>query len=76
MFDSINRDKILLELSGLRLKYLTYTRHRLSEGAIKHLHRGLLVRINMLEDSVVVLDEALRRAEGPLDSYLATKLSL
>lgn len=76
MFDSIDRDKILHDLNGLRLKYLTDTRHRLSEGAIKHLHRGLLVRINMLEESVVVLDDELRRAGGPLDSYLASKLSL
>lgn len=76
MFDGINRDKIQLELNGLSLKYLTDTRYRLSEGARKHLHRGLLVRINMLEESVVVLDDALRSAEGPLDIYLATKLSL
>jgi hypothetical protein len=76
MFDSIDRDKILLDLASLRLKYLTDTRHRLTEGAIKHLHRGLLVRINMIEESVVVLDDELRRADGPLDSYLASKLTL
>jgi hypothetical protein len=76
MFDSIDRDKILLELNRLRLKYLAETRHRFSEGARKHLHRGLLVRINMLEESVVVLDDELGRADGPLDSYLATKLTL
>ena len=68
MFDSIDRDKILLDLNSLSLKYLTDTRHRLSEGAIKHLHRGLLVRINMLEESVVVLDDELGRADGPLNS--------
>ena len=76
MFDSIDRDKILLDLNSLSLKYLTDTRHRLSEGAIKHLHRGLLVRINMLEESVVVLDDELGRADGPLNSYLASKLTL
>lgn len=76
MFDSNDRDKILLDLNSLRLKYLTGIRHRLSEGAIKHLHRGLLVRINMLEESVVVLDDNLRRSDGPLDSYLASKLTL
>lgn len=76
MFDSIDRDMILLDLNSLRLKYLTGIRHHLSEGAIKHLHRGLLVRINMLEESVVVLDDNLRRSDGPLDSYLASKLTL
>lgn len=76
MFDSIHRDKILLDLDNLRIKYLTDIRHRLSEGAIKHLHRGLLVRINMLEESVVVLGDELQRADGPLDSYLASKLTL
>jgi hypothetical protein len=76
VFDTIDRDKILLDLNSLRLKYLTDTRHRLSEGAIKHLHRGLLVRISMLEESVVVLDDELGRADGPLNSYLASKLTL
>jgi hypothetical protein len=76
MFESIDRDKILLDLDSLRLKYFIDTRHRLSEGAIKHLHRGLLVRINMLEDSVAVLDEELRRASGPLNCYTATRLTL
>ena len=76
MFERIDRDNILFDLDRLRLKYFTETRHRLSEGAIKHLHRGLLVRINMLEDSVLVLDEELQRASGPLNSYTATKLTL
>ena len=76
MFGSIDRDKILLDLDKLRLNYFVDTRPRLAEGAIKHLHRGLLVRINMLEDSVVVLDDELQRANGPLNSYLATRLTL
>ena len=76
MFDRIDRDKILLDLERLSLKYLIDTRHRISAGATKHLHRGLLVRINMLEESLVVLDDKLGCADGPLDSYTATKLTL
>lgn len=76
MFDNINRDKILLDLETLSFKYLTDIRHRLSEGAKKHLHRGLLVRINMLEESVVAMDDELQRIDGPISSYLASKLTL
>lgn len=76
MFDTIDRDKILLDLHDLRLKYFIAIRHRLSEGAVKHLHRGLMMRINMLQESVVVLNDELQNADGPLNSYLATKLTL
>ncbi len=76
MFDKIYRDEILLELDNLRLMYLADTWYRLSEGAKKNLHRGLLVRINMLEESLVVLDDELQCTDGPLHICLTSKLSI
>lgn len=76
MFASLNKDKILNDFASTRMNYLFRVRHSACEGAQKHLHRGLLVRVNMMEESIVGLHEELRKANGPLSSYLASRLTL
>jgi len=76
MFATLDRDRMLRDFSNVGEKYMLSLRHGLGEGAKKHLHCGLLVRVNMLEESAVILDEELQSTDGPLSSYLATKLTL
>lgn len=76
MFATLDRDKMIDNFGNLRENYLLDLRHHLVERARKHLHRGFLIRVNMLEESVLTLDGKLRNANGPLSSYLATQLTL
>lgn len=76
MFATLDQDRMLGDFSSVREVYLLSLRHALDEGAKKHLHRGLLVRVSMLEESAVTLDHELQSADGPLNSYLAAKLTL
>ena len=50
--------------------------HGHEEGAHKHLFRGLMVRLGMIQHAAVTLDVELSKAEGPLSSYTAMELSL
>lgn len=75
-FASLNMDEMLQDFFGISEEYWLARRHGLNEGAKKHLHRGLLVRVNMLIESVTFLNEELQSADGPLSSYLATRLTL
>jgi len=51
MFATLDRDRMLKDFSNVSERYMLNLRHGLVEGAKKHLHRGLLVRVNMLEES-------------------------
>jgi hypothetical protein len=51
-------------------------RATLVEGAHKHLFRGLMVRLGMIQHAAVTLDVELSKANGPLSSYTAMELSL
>jgi hypothetical protein len=76
MFATLDRARMLKDFSNVSETYMLNLRYDLNEGARKHLHHGLLVRVNMLEESAVILDEELQSADGSLSSYLATKLTL
>ena len=76
MFATLDRDRMLKNFSNVSERYMLNLRHGLGEGTKKHLHRGFLVRVNMLQESAVILDEELQSADGPLSSYLATRLTL
>jgi hypothetical protein len=76
MSATIDKDQILLDYHSVRMNYLLDLYREACTGAKKHLHRGLLVRINMMQESVVELYEELDSADGPLSSYLASRLTL
>ena len=76
MSATIDKDQILLDYHSVRMNYLLDLYRKAWTGAQKHLHRGLLVRINMMQESVVELYEELDSADGPLSSYLASRLTL
>lgn len=76
MFASLNKDLMLRDFANVRQFYLIRVGRNACEGARKHLHRGLLVRVNMMEEAVVELHEELQKANGPLSSYLASRLTL
>jgi hypothetical protein len=76
MFATFNKDQMLRDFANARMIYLIRVRQSACEGAQKHLHRGFLVRVSMMEESIVELHEQLRKANGPLSSYLASKLTL
>src|SRR5437868_13498847 len=42
----------------------------------RHLHRGLLIRLSMMEESIIILDEELSKSQGPLNTYLSIRLTL
>jgi hypothetical protein len=76
MFASLNKDQILLDFKNVKMTYLIRVGQNACDGARKHLHRGLLVRVDMMEESVVELHKEFQAANGPLSSYLAMRLTL
>lgn len=76
MVGKIHKDLILESHSGIRAHFLLRLRQDLCEDAKRHLHRGLMVRLGMLEEAILILDEELSKAQGPLGSYLAIRLTL
>lgn len=76
MFVNMNRDNILRSYYNIRDQYLLRIHKNLGDDAKRHLHRGLLARIGMMEEAVVVLHEELSKAQKPLDHYLSTRLTL
>jgi hypothetical protein len=65
MFASLNKEQILLDFDNARDACLIRIRHTACEGAQKHLHRGFLVRVSMMEESIVELDKELQAANAP-----------
>src|SRR6266850_1202625 len=76
MFGKIHKNLILESHSGIRAHFLLRLRQDLCEDAKRHLHRGLMVRLGMLEEAILILDEELSKAQNPLSSYLAIRLTL
>jgi len=74
--EAIDRDEILNSLHGLREQFIFGERSDFSEDTKRHLQRGFLVRLAMLEHVVTKLVDELSKADGPLSSYLAVELSL
>ena len=53
MFVSLNKDRMLRDFSNAKQIDLISTWHNDNEGACKHLYRGLLERVNMMEEAIV-----------------------
>jgi hypothetical protein len=70
----LNKDQILLDYSDTIERCLVLS--GACAGAKKHLQRGLLVRINMMEVSIDQFSRELQSADGPLSVDLARKLTL
>ncbi len=60
----------------VREQYLCDMRHLLPENVKRHLHRGFLVRVAMMDESVITINEELTKAQKPLGSYLSARLTL
>jgi hypothetical protein len=75
-FGKIQRKPILKAHSSMREHFLLRLRQDLCEGAKKHLHRGLMMRLAMLEEALLILDEEVSKAQEPLDQYLSVRLTL
>lgn len=72
----IDRDKILSSHHEIRQKYLLTMHQKLSEDTKRHLHRGFLIRLGMMEESLLILNEELGKIQGPISSYLSIRLTL
>lgn len=76
MFAKMDRDNILTSYYDIREQYLLNTHQNLRDHAKRHLHRGLLVRLGMMEEVIVILDAELSKARTPLDGYISIRLTL
>lgn len=71
----MNREAILRSTHDLRERYMLGDRASLVAGANKHLHRGFIVRLYMIENSAVELEQNLPKQRGPLPIKLALELT-
>lgn len=76
MFDTIRRDHFLKTHSNFRKWFLLKLRPNLSEDAKRHLERGLIVRLGMMEEAILTLDAEIGKSEKPIEHYLANRLTL
>jgi hypothetical protein len=76
MFDKIRFDDFLNSHIDIHEIFLLKLQKNLCDGAKKHLHRGLIMRLNMMGEAILTLDQEIGKSEEPLDHYLATKLTL
>ena len=76
MFAKMDRDNILTSYYDIREQHLLNTHQNLRDEAKRHLHRGLLIRLGMMEEVIVMLDAELSKARTPLDGYLSIRLTL
>lgn len=76
MFKKIPRDDFLQAHDKLREFFNLKLRHDLCEGAKKHIHRGLMVRLEMMEEAILSLDSEVGKFHEPLDHNLVIKLTL
>lgn len=76
MFGKINRESMLTSHSNIREQYLLRMRQKLSGETKRHLHRGFLLRLSMMEEATIILDDELSEAQGPLSHHAAIRLTL
>jgi hypothetical protein len=76
MFGKIRRDYFLEVHRELREFCILNLSHDLCEGAKKHIRRGLIIRLAMMEEAILSLDSQVGTSNEPLDHYLAIKLTL
>ncbi|MEK6304643.1 MAG: hypothetical protein AABO41_28500 [Acidobacteriota bacterium] len=76
MYGKINRRQILTSHRRIREDYFFRMRQSLSEDTKRHLQRGLLSRLGMVEAAIIILDDEISETQSPMDHYLAEKLAL
>lgn len=76
MFGKIDRDSILTSHRDIREQYFYRLRQNLSADTKRHVWRGFLFRLSMMEEAIIILDDELSKAQGPLSPHLAIRLSL
>ena len=76
MREIIDITKALTSYRWVREQYIFDKRHLLPENVKRHLHRGFLVRVAMMDESVITINEELTKAQKPLGSYLSARLTL
>lgn len=76
MFKRIDLDTILRSHTEIRLKYILTMAQTLGEHTRRHLQRGFLNRLSMMEDSVLFLDDELNKIKGPISAYACIRLML
>ncbi|MEM7062855.1 MAG: hypothetical protein AAF572_06800 [Cyanobacteria bacterium P01_B01_bin.77] len=68
--DFLKAQNNLLEFFSLKL------RHDLCEGSKKHIHRGLIIRLLMMEKAILDLDSEVGNSNEPLSHNLSIELTL
>jgi hypothetical protein len=76
MFEKIRRDDFLNSHIEIHEIFLLKLQNNLCDGAKKHLHRGMIMRLKMMEEAILTLDQEIGKSEEPLNHYLATRLTL
>jgi hypothetical protein len=76
MFDKIRHDDFLNSHIDIHEIFLLKLQNNLCDGAKKHLHRGMIMRLKMMEEAILTLDQEIGTSEEPLNHYLATRLTL
>lgn len=76
MLDKIRCDDFLNSHLQIQEIFLLKLQDNLCNGAKKHLHRGMIMRLKMMEEAILSLDEEIGKSEEPLNHYVATRLTL
>lgn len=77
MFGKIRRDDFLRAHTKLQEFFIfELRRYDLCKGAMRHIHRGLMVRLGMMEEAILSLDSEVGKSDEPLNPHLAIKLAL
>jgi hypothetical protein len=76
MFDKIRIDDFLKSHIDIHEIFLLKLPNNLRDGAKKHLHRGMIMRLKMMEEAILSLDQEIGKSEEPLAPYLATRVTL
>lgn len=76
MFGKIQKNDFLLFHNQLRDLYFLKLRYELNEEARKHIGRGLMMRIEIMEEALLTLDRELGSSDAPLNKYISIKLTL
>lgn len=76
MLDKIRCDDFLNSHLQIQEIFLLKLQDNLCNGAKKHLHRGMIMRLKMMEEAILSLDHEIGKSEEPLNHYVATRLTL
>ncbi len=76
MFGKIRCDDFMQSHDRLRELVILRLRHNLCEDAKKHIQRGLIIRLGMMEEAILSFDSEMGKSNEPLNHYLVIKLTL